>query len=110
MNRKQKFGKAGEDFAAAVLELSGYEVLRRNFRCKSGEMDLIAERDQELFFIEVKTRSNTAFGLPGEAVTEVKKQHMRRTAAAFLSENPCRWSAYSFQVIEIGFHQIENAF
>ena len=110
MNEKQWFGRAGEDFAEAVLTLSGYHILQRNYRCRYGEIDMIAERDRELFFIEVKSRRNTVFGMPGEAVNEMKRQHMRRAAAFFLSEMKCRWDTYSFQVIEIGFHQIENAF
>lgn len=110
MNEKQKFGSVGEDFAAEVLTLSGYDILQRNYRCRYGEIDLIAERDRELFFIEVKSRRNLNFGEPREAVTVEKRQHMRRAAAKFLSEQKCRWESYSFQVIEIGFHQIENAF
>lgn len=110
MNEKQKFGRAGENFAAEVLQLYGYDILQRNYRCRSGEIDLIAERDQELFFIEIKTRKDLAFGFPCEAVTEAKRRHMRRAAAAFLSENSYRWVSCSFQVIEIGFHQIVNAF
>lgn len=110
MNEKQKFGRAGENFAAEVLSLSGYDILQRNYRCRYGEIDLIAERQRELFFIEVKSRRNLNFGEPREAVTVEKRQHMRRAAAKFLSEQKCRWESYSFQVIEIGFHQIENAF
>ncbi|MBR3785468.1 MAG: YraN family protein [Firmicutes bacterium] len=110
MNEKQKFGKAGEDFAAQVLQLKGYTVLRRNYRCRAGEIDIIAERGMELFFIEVKTRRDTAFGQPCEAVTETKRSHMRRAAGHFLSESPCHWNAFSFQVVEIGFHQIVDAF
>ena len=110
MNEKQNFGRAGEDFAATVLQISGYEIVCRNYRCRSGEIDIIARREKELFFIEVKSRRNTAFGLPCEAVTKKKQQHMRRVAASFLEEQKLRWDACSFQVIEIGFHQIENAF
>jgi len=110
MNEKQKFGRAGEDFAAQVLQQSGYNIVTKNYRCREGEIDIIAERQEELYFIEVKTRKDTSFGLPCEAVTKTKRQHMRKAAAHFLSENPCRWKDFSFQVIEIGFYQIEYAF
>lgn len=110
MNQKQQFGRAGENFAIEVLELFDYVILQRNYRCPSGEIDIIAEKNQEVVFIEVKTRKDTAFGFPGDAVTETKKKHLRSAAVSFLSENQCRWTSYSFQVIEIGFHQIENAF
>ncbi len=110
MNETQKFGRAGESFAAEVLELEGYVILQRNYSCRAGEIDLIAERDGDLFFIEVKSRRDAAFGLPCEAVNKTKRQHMRKAAAFFLSENRCSWETYSFQVIEVGFNQIENAF
>lgn len=110
MNEKQQFGKAGESFAATVLQLSGYEIVRRNYRCRAGEIDIIAERDRELFFIEVKTRRDISFGLPCEAVTKTKQQHMRKAAAVFLAEQDGFWDTVSFQVIEVGFHQIANAF
>ena len=110
MNEKQKLGMAGEEFAAEVLQMTGYAILHRNYRCRAGEIDIIAELGTELFFVEVKTRRDTAFGQPCEAVTEAKRSRMRKAAASFLSENQCRWDTFSFQVIEIGFHQIENAF
>ena len=111
MNEKQKFGHAGEDFAAQVLGLSGYEILARNYRCREGEIDIVARREGELFFIEVKTRRDAAFGQPCEAVDRKKQQRMRKAAAAFLAENRKNGCDFlSFQVIEIGFNQIENAF
>ena len=110
MNEGQRFGRAGEDFAAEVLQLYGYEILVRNYRCREGEIDIVAQRERELFFVEVKTRRDAAFGLPCEAVNLQKQRHMRKAAAMFLSEHRGPWEAYSFQVVEIGFHQIENAF
>lgn len=110
MNQKQKFGRAGENFAAEILQLSGYEILERNYRCKDGEIDIIAQRDGEIVFIEVKTRRGAAFGDPCEAVGRTKQQHMRKAAVVFLLEKRGCWDFCSFQVIEIGFHQIENAF
>lgn len=110
MHEKQQFGRAGEAFAAEVLQLSGYEILARNYRCKDGEIDIVAKRDREVFFIEVKTRRDDAFGRPCEAVDRTKMRHMRKAAAAFLSEHRCGCDFCSFQVIEIGFNQIENAF
>ncbi len=62
-------GLSGEDAACQYLEQKGYKILRRNFRCYSGEIDIIAAKGQTLSFIEVKTRSSTLYGLPREAVT-----------------------------------------
>ena len=110
MNERQCLGRAGEQFASEVLQQGGYEILKRNFRCKEGEIDIIAQRENELFFIEVKTRRGAAFGAPCEAVDQRKRQHMRKAAAVFLSENRGPWEYYSFQVIEVGFNKIDNAF
>lgn len=110
MNERQRFGCAGENFAAEVLQLSGYEILVRNYRCREGEIDIVAQRERELFFVEVKTRRDAAFGFPCEAVNPQKQRHMRKAAAMFLSEYRGPWEAYSFQVVEVGFHQIVNAF
>ena len=110
MHEKQQFGRAGEAFAAEVLQISGYEILARNYRCKDGELDIVAKRDREVFFIEVKTRRDDTFGRPCEAVDRTKMKHMRKAPAACLSENHCGCEFCSFQVIEIGFNQIENAF
>ena len=49
-------GDAGEDFAAKLLMLKGYRILERKYRCKVGEIDIIAEKSDKLFFVEVKTR------------------------------------------------------
>ena len=76
---RQALGRAGEDLAAEYLEGEGYQVVERNFRCRSGELDLIARQGAEWVFVEVKTRSRGGgFGLPCEAVNRVKKRHMSK--------------------------------
>ena len=78
MNANQSVGKYGEDRASEFLERLGYELLERNWRCNSGEIDIVA-RDQDcLVFAEVKTRTRVGFGHPFEAITPVKMQRMRQ--------------------------------
>lgn len=84
MNRRQHLGKAGEQLAARHLESNGYSIIQKNFRSKSGEIDLVAERDGVLVFVEVRTRSSTAFGSPEESITESKKRHLIATAYDYL--------------------------
>lgn len=84
MNRRQHLGKAGEQLAARHLESNGYSIIQKNFRSKSGEIDLVAECDGVLVFVEVRTRSSTAFGSPEESITESKKQHLIATAYDYL--------------------------
>ena len=93
-------GQAGEELAAAFLTEKGMKVVVRNFRCTSGEIDLICEDRGTLVFVEVKTRSRSVRGEPGEAVGRSKKTRMVKAAALFLSRNrawsrPCRFDLVS---------------
>ena len=73
----QELGRIGEELATKYLAQNKYKIIERNFRCKQGEIDIIAYdlRNKELVFFEVKTRSNFKYGRPSEAVTKVKKKH-----------------------------------
>ncbi len=71
---------------AAWYRAHGYEVLARNWRCREGELDLVASSGPHLVFCEVKTRSSTAYGTPVEAVTRAKQLRLRRLAARWLQE------------------------
>lgn len=76
MYYKQETGKSGEDIAVEYLEKKGYIILERNFRCIQGEIDIIALDQNEIVFIEVKTRSNKNYGLASEAVNKQKRKHL----------------------------------
>ena len=110
MDNRKLIGDAGEDFAAKILALKGYHILERNYRCRAGEIDIIAERCGELIFVEVKTRQTDQFGRPAESVTVEKQRHMRNTASCYLKSRGNSLSSISFQVIEVLFNQIEHAF
>lgn len=78
-------GRWGEDLAARHLEAMGARVLARNWRCAQGELDIVAlEPDGTLVFCEVKTRSGTGYGSPGEAVGAVKARRLRVLAGQWL--------------------------
>lgn len=77
-------GTAGENLAAAYLESRGYIILQQNYKCKAGEIDIIARKDGELFFIEVKTRCSTRFGTGAEAIDEKKLSHIRNCADYYM--------------------------
>lgn len=99
---KAVLGRWGEDLAVAHLEAAGYEVLARNWRCRDGELDVVARCGQTLCFVEVKTRSSAAFGLPAEAVGPQKVARMRRLAGRWLTENRTGgWSGLRFDVIAV---------
>lgn len=103
-------GKLGEDFAAKILMEKGYVILKRNFRCKFGEIDIIACRNNELCFIEVKTRRSLTMGRPAEAVTSGKKRKIRQTAELFIAQSRSDYDAYSFHVVEVLINHMENVF
>ena len=83
---RRSLGRMGEETARDYLERNGYRIIRRNYKISRGEIDIIAEKKKELHFIEVKTRKSDLFGAPEESVTAAKREKIRRTAQAFLSE------------------------
>lgn len=87
MAQKDELGRHGEQLATDHLEACGYRILDRNWRCSQGELDLVAEDDGTLVFVEVKTRSGTAFGDPAAAVTPQKLARIGRLAGAWCAEH-----------------------
>lgn len=86
--RKQRIGRWGETVAVYFLEQRGYQVLAQNARTGRGEIDLIVRQNNGLLvFVEVKTRTNDAFGLPEEAVDARKLEHVFRAAETYLQEH-----------------------
>lgn len=106
-------GRIGEDAAAEILRNKGFRILRRNYRCRLGEVDIIAARGSRISFVEVKTRSSRSYGRPCEAVDAGKQKHIRMAAECYLREMeklgyiPAK---ISFDVMEIVAEHIENAF
>lgn len=100
-------GQNGEELAVRYLMLNGYLILHRNFRCRIGEIDIIAKKDQVLTFIEVKTRNSLVAGNPAEAVTFTKQQKIRRVAQYYLLLEGLldNMPVLSFDVIEIIKHE-----
>jgi putative endonuclease len=86
MFNKVKLGKFGEQIAANYLQNKGYQILETNYYTRDGEIDLICQKDKVLIFVEVKTRTNRAFGWPEEAVTDDKVEKLAATASHYLQE------------------------
>ena len=83
---RQRVGRLGEDLARSHLESIGYTILEANYRTRSGEVDLIAEFDGMLIFVEVRTRTGSAFGSPEESLTPRKRSHLVAVALEYLQE------------------------
>lgn len=101
MAAKDELGRRGEDVAAQYLEGLGLTVLARNWRCRHGELDVIATDSARLVVCEVKTRSSTRFGLPAEAVTGKKAHRIRRLANLWLAAHHLPWTEVRFDVCSI---------
>jgi putative endonuclease len=94
-------GGFGERRAAARYRALGYAVLERNWRCRSGEIDLICARGTTLVVCEVKTRTGPVHGHPFEAVTVSKQRRLRRVAAAYLQQQGRHWASVRFDVVGV---------
>ena len=77
-------GAAGEELAARWYRRNGYEIVARNWRCREGELDIVAARGRTLVVCEVKTRTSVAFGSPLEGISEVKANRLRRLAELWM--------------------------
>ena len=81
---KRAFGDRGESIACGYLINHGYKIIKRNYSCKFGEIDIIVKKDNNLVFVEVKTRTNTFFGEPQEFVDYNKIERMNMAIDCFL--------------------------
>ena len=77
---RQTLGKYGEDLAAEYLEKHGYRIIEKNFKARYGEIDIIVSKNDQLIFVEVKTRIGKNYGIPEEAVTRKKIREIIKTS------------------------------
>ncbi|MFQ1001350.1 YraN family protein [Modestobacter sp. SSW1-42] len=94
-------GAYGERVAVRALTDAGLTVLDRNWRCRDGELDLVARDGDALVFCEVKTRTGSGFGSPAEAVTPVKRRRLRALASAWLAAHDHHAPDLRFDVVGI---------
>ena len=81
-----KTGIIGENMVAAFLQKNGWSVIKRNYQCRFGEIDIIAEKDKTIIFVEVKTRAENSIVSPREAVDSRKQQRIILTANDYISK------------------------
>jgi putative endonuclease len=102
---KQQLGVRGEDLACAELERQGMQVLERNWRCRLGEIDIVAaevgDAGLTLVFCEVKCRSGLGFGHPLEAITFAKMRTLRQLAAVWMREHHLKASSIRLDAIGV---------
>ena len=118
-NFNKSIGSYGERISENFLISKGHKILTKNFRCRSGEIDIISSHNNYICFTEVKTRYNYSFGIPCESVTPTKIKKIRNTAKFYIYVNKLFKNNFKFNVIEIilskygndySINFIENAF
>ncbi|WP_370614754.1 YraN family protein [Mumia sp. Pv 4-285] len=100
-DQRQAVGAHGENVAADYLRSRGMQVLARNWRCRWGEIDIVAQDGETLVFCEVKTRRTTTHGTPLEAITAQKAARLRRLAGAYLAQQDRRAAGVRIDVVAV---------
>lgn len=106
MDDRRVLGNEGETIAAQFLAHQGYDIIHRQWRGGGrGEIDIVAQKDREYVFVEVKTRTGDEFGYPEEAVTHAKRAQLVRLIETYLARYQIAESKYRCDVIAIEFDQ-----
>jgi len=100
MNR-QEVGKLGEKAARKFLKKRGYRIRETGFRCRRGEIDIIAQQKDYLVFVEVRTRSSLDFGTPEESITAAKKKKLIALALTYTNTHQNLPSLWRIDVVAI---------
>lgn len=98
---RQKIGRSGEELAAEHLQRKGYRIIARNYRTRQAEIDIIAEHQSTIVFVEVKTRRGTGFGHPKWAVTPAKQRKISMAALTYLKKQSAMHRRARFDVVTI---------
>ena len=98
---KKLLGLAGEDKAAGFLKKNGYKIIERNYRCRYGEIDIIARQKDTWCFIEVKTIEKSASESPFETIGRQKVRHIENSAACYIAEKKLGGEKIRFDAIGI---------
>lgn len=101
---RKKLGREGESLAGRYLQGQGFRILERNYRCRLGEIDLIAQKGDDLFFIEVKSRRSTDSVSPLELVPHSKQVHISKVAQHYFAarKSAGRQGRFALVMIDYG--------
>ena len=101
MDQRKKIGRMGEEVAATYLRQNGYQILARNWSTRLGEIDLIAKKQQEIVFVEVRTTRGLRFGYGFQSVDVRKQQRVRRLAMQYIQQHKLGHLPIRFDVISV---------
>ncbi len=99
--KRREVGILGEKMAADYLKQQGYRVRETNFRCREGEIDIIAEKDDFLVFVEVRTRRSSSFGTPEESLTPAKMEKLVTLGQTYIESHPDLPSSWRIDVVTV---------
>lgn len=115
--KNREFGNIGEDLTCEYLKSIGMKIIERNYRLRTGEIDVIAMDGETVVFIEVKTRSNSNYGTPAESVTVNKQKKISQTARTYAVRKNLNDCDFRFDIVEVYYNKnnyrinlIKNAF
>src|SRR5262245_11581714 len=107
MDNTVSVGATAEERAVEMLVRRGYRIVERNFRCKTGELDIVGRDGRVLVFVEVRSRADANHGRAIEMVTRQKQRKVSRVAGAYLSLRRPHFNEARFDVVAITGHEIE---
>ena len=99
--KRKLLGNWGEQRAARFLQQQGYQILEQNYHCPWGEVDIVAQQDDCLVFIEVRTRKGESFGTPAESATSDKRERLIATAETYLQSLEAQPKEWRIDVITL---------
>ncbi|HAL49947.1 MAG: Endonuclease [Candidatus Uhrbacteria bacterium GW2011_GWD2_41_121] len=105
MDPRRQFGNLAEKLAARFLVSKGMKIIKRQYRTRAGEIDLIARDGNEIVFVEVKARRGHQFGYPEESVTSSKLRKIQTTAELYLQKHCLLGSSYRIDVVAIEYQE-----
>ena len=108
MSDKIKIGKFGQSLAVQFLTKRNYQILTENYYCKEGEIDIVAKHGEQLVYVEVKTRLSRNFGLPEEAVDQLKKEKIEEAALKYIEEQQLNTDNWRIDCIAIEIDKIKQ--
>ncbi len=100
MNRQQT-GRIGEELARRHLETLGFTILDANYRTRWGEIDLVAEKNEELVFVEVRTRRSNNMGTPEESITVTKRSHLVAAAEEYIQTSESTYTDWRIDLVAV---------
>ena len=85
--KRREIGILGERVAASFLKNNGYDIVETNYRCPAGEVDIVAQKDDTLVFVEVRTKTSFLYGTPEESITKAKMDRLLAVAEHYAQEH-----------------------